>query len=393
MCCMKFNLLMLTGLMSLCVNADQHIDFYGVEPDVGHLLVGKYSKRILKLEHSLLKLSAKDPGGKNTSQYLENLSKAKDQLELEIKQDGDFASVMLDTVFYAHPSLAYTTIEVITKDNLARLRFVSPLVKNNPQAPYKYQSELQSKNDVITQMSFFTDEVLRLFISGNLADIQDDKLYCPVYHCLASFDQPTLAPYLSLFNAAAIKDKVLILKALSRDPVIERRGFAVFLVGHFNDPREIIKVLIPYINDPCQLIRNNAMRVLSATLRKSKIKDIDPRPFLDLLDSPYDTDRNKSLHVLLALAESESMKNWLRIYGAKPLLANLALKQPNNHLVAYKILQRISGQSFSDLAVNEWRNWFLQLPRRSKEEQSWLLGTAAHRLWQSWLRRYHQFIT
>ena len=374
--CIKWNGVVLAGLLSFGVHAHPYVDFYGVEPQIGNLLVKKYAKQIALIANSFLDFASKNAVGNNAERDVENLSQMKSKLELEMQQSGDFAYLNLDMIFYENPKLAYTTIEVVTKDDTDRMHYLYDSAKNNIHKP-----QAEPAHDVIMQMELFSAEVLRLFILGELQDIPDDQLVCPVYHCLASFDQPTLAPYLSLFNAAAIYDKALIIDTLKNDPVLSRRAAAVFLVGHFRDPVEIIQVLLPYVNDSSIEVRNNALRVLSSTLRISKINSIDPRAFLDLLNSPLDTDRNKSLFVLLAIAGGETAKNWLGMHGEKLLLANLALTQPNNHRIAYKILQKISGQSFGDRAMDDWHNWFVNHAQPT---------TITHRVWQFLLHQYRQ---
>lgn len=76
---------------------------------------------------------------------------------------------------------------------------------------------------------------------------------------------------------------------------------------------------------------------------RSKITDVNALPFIALLDSPYVTDRNKALLVLLALADSKSGKKQIEQnhHGRLTNIANL--KQPNNRDVAQMILNKIKA--------------------------------------------------
>jgi hypothetical protein len=135
-----------------------------------------------------------------------------------------------------------------------------------------------------------------------------------------------------------------------------RRASAVLLVGHFTDPKEIINTLLPYINDEDSTVRNNSMRVIATTLVKAKRLTLDVRPFLELLNSPYLTDRNKALFILYNLSISARVRAAC-IKSAVRLVALLALKQPNQHDTAYLLLKQISGQDFGEHNVPAWRQW------------------------------------
>ena len=100
------------------------------------------------------------------------------------------------------------------------------------------------------------------------------------------------------------------------------------------------------------------MRVMGEMLLKTHITKLDAKPFIDLLQSPYDTTRNKSLLVLYTLADSELNQQEIIRYGRHSLLALLALKQPNNHEFAYAILKKISHQDFGEHDIAAWNAWF-----------------------------------
>lgn len=180
---------------------------------------------------------------------------------------------------------------------------------------------------------------------------------CPVYHCAMGFEHPKLKPYLKVFNDGAIKEKAMILETLNHDLDPARRAAAAFLVGHFRDPHEIISVLSPHISDKDEEVRNNVMRVIGATMAKAKIIDIDVSPFLNALDSPSTTDRNKALYVLFNAADSKAAKQVILQKGGKQLVALTRLKQPNNHDWAYLILKKISGKDFGATNSAGWAAW------------------------------------
>jgi len=202
------------------------------------------------------------------------------------------------TLFVETSSVAYggelddlITVEVISKANPDRMRFVNEIMmqeskKNRHHVP-----------DTIDMMRDFSNLQSQYFMKHHVA-LAKQAPPCPVYNCFLGFEDKKFKPYLEKFNTAAIKDKQLILYTLQKDPNTARRIAAIGLIGHFNNPREIIQVLLPYVTDPYPLIRNYAMRVMCSTMAKAKINNIYPLTFIDLLDSPYNIDRNKALGVL-----------------------------------------------------------------------------------------------
>jgi hypothetical protein len=83
------------------------------------------------------------------------------------------------------------------------------------------------------------------------------------------------------------------------------------------------------------------IRVIADTMHRSGIQKIDVRPFIQLLDSPYETDRNKSLFVLLEAADLPEQNQQIRELAISKLLSLAKLRQPNNHAFAVKLLEKL----------------------------------------------------
>ena len=346
---MKLSVALLSIALSVPAYAADITDIYGVQGKEADSLVKKYSKRATALEVKFLDegVLKKTPDPK----VLDKLAREKRTLLNEIMQDGGFSYATVAMITYPGDSNHYVTIDVIKKNEPQRLRFASPMQKAR---------QYPKQHDIIQQM-----QVVSNFQTGLILTNQtNSELSCPVYHCVASFDHPKVKPYLSLFNQGAVREKQLILNTLNHDPDPERRAAAAFLTGHFKDPHEIISVLLPHVNDPDEGVRNNVIRVIAMTMRNAHIHTIDAAPFIELLDSPSVTDRNKSLLVLLSAADSKEGKTLILQTGRDRLLALLQLKQPNNHEMAYRVIKKISGKSFGEYNISAWNHWWLNAQKK-----------------------------
>lgn len=332
-------------LLSFSTQAANVIDLYGANEQVSSRIVKKYEKRIADVETQLYQDMQTANGNLDEATFKQIWAK-RNRLSQEIRRDGGFSYVDIGTIYYPNNETLYTTIEVIAKNQPERLRFIT---KN------KKISKGKAKHDLIEKMIEFTELETNLLITNQL-DMSD--LSCPVYHCVSGFHHPKLKPYLATFNQGVLRDKQLIIKTLNQDIDPQRRAAAAFLLGHFKDPHEIIAILSPHVNDLDEGVRNNVIRVISGTVRKSKI-DMDPSPFIKLLDSPSVTDRNKSLLVLITLSKSSTGKTQIIQQGGEHLLKLLALRQPNNHDEAYLILKNISGQDLGEHNITGWRKWLV----------------------------------
>lgn len=348
--------LLLGLLLSTHLFADSRVDLYGDNSLQATALLNKYGKAIQESSEQMFKAAAVDIAlqaeqkNRNVSpkrnSELEKSYNIRVQLAERIKKEGNYDFVDIQTVNYPENQGLYTTIEVIKKTDKQRLKFLTPKNARN-------SAKKEIKDDIIEKRITFNHIEAELIIN-NKVKVKD--IYCPVYHCVTGFKHPKLKPYLSVFNKAAINEKTLILNTLKNDPDLERREAAVFLIGHFKDPNEIITVLTPYINDPHDSVRNNVMRTIGATLEKSACV-MDPMPLIHMLDSPYETDRNKALYSLIMLNKNKNIKQVLVKNASPQLLAMLKLKQPNNHDEVYKLLLDISGKHFGDRDIAAWEKW------------------------------------
>ena len=400
---MKKIIFIFTISISTSIWSQVIVDVYGVDKNTGKKILQKYSRIAENIESQKMQFFLKKETIDNNSKKLNAILKRKENLLKQIQKHEGFLFVDFQTVQYPNTKDLYTTIEIITKNEPWRFKFIPRnFINHNSRLLSKLAAESEVQGDEARGTAVYTSvhedsstESTKQFTSAvefrkkssqkqdlkttefqNKSIIQDMLDYeelamqlvmsnrisnkqgkCPVYHCIAPFSHPTLKPYLAKFNLAAINQQDFIIDTLERDPVPERRAAAAFLIGHFKNPKKIINVLMPHIQDDSDIVRNNVMRVLGMTIATANIQNIDPVPFLKQLDSPFVTDRNKALFVLLAIANSENGKQLILKHGSTKLLKVLHLKQPNNHDIAYLILKTISNQTYSGDDLIKWENW------------------------------------
>lgn len=283
------------------------VDLFGDDSPKGQRLLNHYRRALIRVE------KAAD-------------EKAKKQLIKRIQQAGDYLHVHVERVHYPDTPVLYMTLEVVTKQEPERLRWVPP-----PRSEH----DPHSQHDAIWLMQQYVQTGERLFAMNQL---DAHHRGCRPHHCTFGFIHPALKPYRKRFDEAVKHEKPTILAALhDADPA--RRAAAAFMVGEFHDPHDIIKRLLPLIHDPDSEVRNNAIRVIGETMHYAKLYDLDVRPFIELLSSPYETDRNKSLLVLLQAATLEKNKKQIKQIGEQKLQALVKLKQLNNKELAVAILK------------------------------------------------------
>ena len=349
-------------LMIICSNtwAKTMVDLHGLHGEIVPRLLKKYTPDIQQVETQIMNEFFKLNVGNFDVQHYGDLVAQKQRLIATIKQEGPFAFVDLQTVYY-QDNLIATTLEIIDDTESNRMRFVSPLA--HPQwtaLRVRLQNiyrKLMQRPDLINKMQEYENLVTQLTITHQLDDNGND---CPAYHCLTAFKHRDLIPYWDIFQQGVVKEKKIILSTLRNDLDPERRAAAAFLVGHFSDPKEILTTLSPSIEDVAPQVRNNALRVIALTLFKSHLNETDCMPFIKLLDSPFVSDRNKALTVLLALADNSTNQKKIIQYASQSIMDLLRLTQPDNHESAHLLLKKISKQDFGEYQFLKWQDWVNQ---------------------------------
>lgn len=339
-------LMCLVTVKGMC--KELNVDMYGADPQLTQHILKKYGAQVSDLSLQFHQKTLKNSEADDFKKLYEERAHLIDQ----IKKEGNFIHADLQTVIYSEKKIV-TTIEVIKQKDKQRLAYLNP----DPDKRRQQQPIPRTHNDLIDEMNTYLELSGQLFIKGEIIPAE-----CPVYHCSSGFKHPKLEHFLKIFNQGVIKNKALILKTLAGDTDPKRRAAAVFLMGHLTNPKEIMTILIPYINDKDDIVRNNAMRVIGSTMDAAKWYDINITPFVAMLDSPYNTDRNKALYILSRAIQLDKNKYQVAQCAKDKLLALLALKQPNNHEFAYIILKEISQKDLGEKNISAWKQWLYSNP-------------------------------
>ena len=139
-----------------------------------------------------------------------------------------------------------------------------------------------------------------------------------------------------------------------------QRALAAEVIGYAPEKRVSAADLEYGMLDPDSGVRNNAMRALwviaGFAQKHPELKiEIDPHPFVELLNSLYWTDRNKSSAALMALAgqRDPALLTDLRDHALASLVEMARWKAEGHAYPAYIILGRIAGLSETQIS-NAW---------------------------------------
>jgi hypothetical protein len=111
------------------------------------------------------------------------------------------------------------------------------------------------------------------------------------------------------FLRHAASDQKLLIRVLKESSDAHHRAVAAYILGYAKSKRAVVDVLTRATSDPDRIVRNNSARALGtiaeyALAHPGERIEIDPAPFVRMLDSPDWTDRNKGLMVMLPLTAS-----------------------------------------------------------------------------------------
>lgn len=268
----------------------------------------------------------------------------KGEIETAIKHQYGFAFVDLSLITYFAPySGDYLTVDVVEPEDVAQRMAFLP----EPKGKFEDPDGLIALWDQYLQLAF---ELQR---SGQF----EYSKSCPAWHCTHGFENPKLASFLEKFNKLVSPNEKKLARILKEDSRPQFRGNAAFLLAHIKNGKSVIKYVLDSVADSSELVRNNAVRVLSDIALRHPEMEIPVEPILQVLNFPATTDRNKAGYTLASLSLKEKYKKLILHKAGTILLAMLRLEQPNNHDPAYKILKNLSGENFGDRDYGAWQKW------------------------------------
>ncbi|MCY1041495.1 hypothetical protein OV208_09230 [Corallococcus sp. bb12-1] len=247
---------------------------------------------------------------------------------------------------------AFVTVDLVDAEDAARLRFL-PVPQGHPTDP----------EGLVAKWNAYFQRLTPLQIQGRL----DETSGCQVAHCIGGFGHPDLVGYEPEFLAKVPKSLDALTAVLREDANEDHRAAAAYLLAYAPTARESVRRLVPFIRDSSSMVRNNVLRVLTATQEVAKEPLLDVATVVDAASMPTTSDRNKALFLLLYLLEDlspealEAQRAGLTRQLGESLVAMAALQQPINRDPALKVLERLSGEKHD--TAEAWRAWLARQPK------------------------------
>lgn len=255
-----------------------------------------------------------------------------------------FAFMNFGMVNYINDPNAYITLNLVDWSDRAKM----PKYHASPKGRYKDPAHL------IKDWRAYEETALPLYISGK---VKAEMSACQAFHCLGSFDYPTLKHFEPEFIAEVPKHQAELATILNHDERPLYRASAVFLLAYTKDENQLIQWLVPALDDPASVVRNNAARVFLVMASKDKTITLPIEKFTNMLHSPMLTDRNKALGVLFYLASQPRYASVIKQECGSDLMDSLKMQQPDLHVFAFQVLKQISGQQYGERDYAAWSQW------------------------------------
>ncbi|MBZ4374862.1 hypothetical protein [Corallococcus sp. AS-1-6] len=277
------------------------------------------------------------------------------QKEAALREQYHLAFAQLGmTLFFADDlkGSAFVVMDMVDAEDAARLRFL-PDPKGHPTDP----------EGLVARWGEYEQRLQRLQAQGQLAEDSG----CEVAHCMGGFGHPELAAFEPEFLEKVPRHLEALTAVLREESDGEARARAAFLLAYAPTAEETVRRLRPFIRDPSGGVRNNVLRVLTATQQAATRPLLDVATVADAVLLPRTGDRNKATYLLTYLLDDlppEALKaqraGLIRELGAR-LVEMSALQTPINRDPAVLVLKQLSGEQYE--TAEEWRAWLARQPR------------------------------
>ncbi|CAM3653835.1 hypothetical protein [Corallococcus soli] len=248
---------------------------------------------------------------------------------------------------------AFVTVDLVDAEDAQRARFL-PAPQGHPKDP----------EGLVARWRAYEDRLWPLQVQGKL---DPEKSVCQVAHCIGGFGHPDLADFEPEFLAKVPKALDAVTAVLREDADEDRRAAAALLLAYAPTARETVRRLVPFIRDPSSGVRNNVLRVLTATQQTAKEPLLDVATVVDAASMPTVSDRNKSFYLLTYLLDDlpaealDAQRAGLTKQLGEDLVTMAALQQPTNREPAVEVLERLSGEKHD--TAEAWRAWLSRQPK------------------------------
>ena len=177
-------------------------------------------------------------------------------------------------------------------------------------------------------------------------------------HSLA--DDPAVRAVQERFVLYAARDLSELRLVLRSSSDAAHRALAAQVLGYATDKQAVVEDLVHGMNDASAAVRNNAMRALGLFADmlpgpSRSVPRVPAQPFIELLNSPVWSDRNKASGALMAMSADRDpeLLAALRERALAPLIEMARWKSEGHALPAFFILCRIAGYS-DETAYDLW---------------------------------------
>lgn len=324
----------------------QNVDIYGADPALEKKIMAccsgqlaQYDKAFKQLMHSHDEKDFKPVGDLQLA------------IIKKINRLAPLSEAKISSIYYPMNETNYHTVDIVQNKESYRI----------PNSP-KRSIEPIKLNKELTHLFTLWDE----YSKKHFANPSKKALTsCPVSHCIWEFDAEDQKKYLPTLKRDTLKYKKQLFNIVLHGTEDQKRGDAVFILGHLQNYQELSQFLIQFTDDADETVRNNSMRVLGAIAHEHHDLKLDIARIIAALNYPYVTDRNKASFVLSELVNNKSTHQQVIRDAGPTLIKLLRLKQPNNHDFAYTILKTLSNKNYAEQDLVHWQQWLDQANKSS----------------------------
>ena len=245
----------------------------------------------------------------------------------------------------ALPNVSAATVDVICCENGRSIVYIG-IRERSDSAQVSYAAppngEVRLPSNVLTAEREFTAALQKAVVSGDTGE--SDSLG----HSLMNY-APARAAQLKFIQYAA-GNVPRLRDVLHNSADAEHRALAAQIIAYAPNKNDVIPDLVRALRDESADVRNNATRALAVMAMYNQknpqaMLRVPYEPFVEMLNSPVWTDRNKASFVLMSLASADNVRllNALRA-RAFDALVDMANWQSMGHAMPAAImLGRMGG--------------------------------------------------